>query len=73
MEMKGKLYLRILLLTNYMMEKNLFVNVEQSPVKHAAASRFYIRKKDKKRVTTEWTDIHVLLVCHPEAPCTTLC
>ena len=45
------------------MEENLFVNIEYSPVKHAA-SRFSVRKnvthtkkKDKKRVTPEWTDI----------------
>ena len=28
MEMKSKLYFRIILLINYMMEENLFVNVE---------------------------------------------
>ena len=43
------------------MEGNLFVNVEYSPVKHAA-SRFYVRKnvtqkKKTKRVTPGWTDI----------------
>ena len=42
------------------MEENQFVNVEYSPVKHAA-SRFSVRKnvtkKDKKRVTPGWTDI----------------
>ena len=31
MEMKSELYLRIMLLTNYMMEENLFVYVECSP------------------------------------------
>ena len=31
-----------------MMEENLFVNVESSPVKHAA-SRFSVRKNVKKR------------------------
>ena len=45
---------------NYVMEENLFVNAEYSSVKHAA-SRFSVRKmsqkKDKKRVTPEWTDI----------------
>ena len=43
-----------------MMEETLFVNVEKSPVKHAA-SRFSVRKnitkKDLKRVTSGWTDI----------------
>ena len=43
MEMKSKLYLRILLLIYYMMEENLFVYVECSFVKHAA-SRFSVRK-----------------------------
>ena len=43
------------------MQENLFVNVEQFPVKHAA-SRFSARKnvtqkKDKNRVTPGWTDI----------------
>ena len=42
------------------MEKNLSVNVDKFPVKHAA-SRFSVRKnvtkKDKKRVTPGWTDI----------------
>ena len=45
-------------------EENLFVNVEQYPVKHAA-SRFSVRKsvtkkekkKDRKEVTPGWTDI----------------
>ena len=31
MEIKSKLYLRIILLINYMMEENLFVYVEWSP------------------------------------------
>ena len=52
MQMKSKLYLRIILLINYMIEENLFVNVELSPVKYAA-SRFSVRKnvtkKDKKK------------------------
>ena len=43
-----------------MMEENLFVNVEWSPVKHAA-SRFSVRKnvkkKKKDRMTPGWTDI----------------
>ena len=50
--MKSKLYLRIVLLSNYMMEENLFVYVECSYVKHAA-SRFSVS------VTPGWTDISV--------------
>ena len=43
------------------MEENLFVSVEQFPVKHAAP-RFSVRKnvakkKHKKRVAPGWTDI----------------
>ena len=42
------------------MEENLVVNVEYSPVKHAA-SRFSakknVTKKDTKRVAPGWTDI----------------
>ena len=44
-----------------MMEENLFVNVEWSPVKHAA-SRFSVRKnvkkkkKKKKRQNDTWMD-----------------
>ena len=49
MEMKSKLYLRIILLINYMMEENLFVYVECSSVKE--------KKKKKKKVTPGWTDI----------------
>ena len=66
MAKKSYLYLQILLLINYMMEENLFVDVEHSPVKHAA-SRFSVRKnvkkkqtkkkKDKKRMTPGWTDV----------------
>ena len=60
MQMKIKLYLRIIFLINYIMERNLFVNVEQSPVKHAT-SRFSVRKnvtkKNKEGVTPGWTDI----------------
>ena len=53
MEMKSKLFLRIILLINYMMEENLFVYVECSSVKHVA-SKFSVRKnvtkkKEKKR------------------------
>ena len=30
----SSLYLQIILLINYVMEKNMFVNVDYSPVKH---------------------------------------
>ena len=46
--MKSKLYLRIILLINYIIEENLFVNAEKSPVKHAA-SWFSVRKKFTKK------------------------
>ena len=62
--MESKLYLRIILLINYMTEENLFVYVECSSVKHAA-SRFSFRKnvtkkrekKKRKKVTPRWSDI----------------
>ena len=62
--MESKLYLRIILLINYMTEENLFVYVECSSVKHAA-SRFSVRKnvtkkrekKKRKKVTPRWGDI----------------
>ena len=61
-----------------MMKENLFVNVEQSPVKHAA-SRFSVRKnvtkKKKKRQNeshTWMTQVQVLSVFYPEVPCTAL-
>ena len=41
MEIKRKLYLRIILLINYVTEENLFVDVKCSSVKHAA-SRFFV-------------------------------
>ena len=44
MEAKSKLYLRIILLINYIMEENLFVYVEYFSVKHEA-SLFSARKK----------------------------
>ena len=44
MKMKSKLYLRIILLINYIMEENLFVYVEYFSVKHEA-SLFSARKK----------------------------
>ena len=43
MEMKSKLYLRIILLISYMMKENLFVYVECSSLKHET-SRFSVRK-----------------------------
>ena len=55
MEIKRNIYLRIILLINYMMEKNLFVYVECSSVKHTA-SWFFVRKniiKKKKRKERE--------------------
>ena len=62
MEMESKLYLRIILLINYMMEKNLFVYVECSSVKHVA-SRFSVRKnvtkkkkKKRKKESDTWMD-----------------
>ena len=64
------------------MEENPFVNVKYSPVKHAA-SRFSVRKNvthtQKKKGQKEWhldgliSQVQVLSVFHPEAPCTTLC
>ena len=62
MEIKRKLYLRIILLINYMIEENLFVYVECSSVKHAASwfsVRKNVTKKEKKRMkmTPGWTDI----------------
>ena len=57
-----------------MMEENLFVNVEQSSVKHAA-SRFSVRKKKgRMRVTPGWTDISGPgpVSFYPEVPCTAL-
>ena len=47
-DIKRKLCLRIILLINYMIEENLFVNVEKSSVKHAA-SRFSVRKNVKRK------------------------
>ena len=44
MQMKSKLYLRIILLINYIMEENLFAYVEYFSVKHVA-SLFSARKK----------------------------
>ena len=56
-EMKSKLYLRIILLIHYMMEENLFVYVECSSVKHVA-SRFSVRKyvAKKKKECDTWMD-----------------
>ena len=58
MHMKSKLYLRIILLINYVMEENLFVSVEQFPVKHAAP-RFSVRKnvaKKRQKESSTWMD-----------------
>ena len=47
---------RIILLINYVMEENLFVNVAYSPVKHAA-SWFSVRENvthTKKKTEREW-------------------
>ena len=77
MEMKSKLYLRIILLINYMMEENLFVYVECSSVKHVA-SRFSVRKNVTRKRKRKWhldgliSQIQVLSVFYPEVPCTTL-
>ena len=43
-------------LINHVMEENLFVNVEYTPVKHAA-SRFSVRKNVIKKRDKERTDI----------------
>ena len=60
-----------------MMEENLFVNVEQSSVKHAT-SRFSVRKNvTKKKKKREWhldgliSQVQVQSVFYPEVPCTT--
>ena len=75
MEIKRKLYLRIILLINYMIEENLFVYVECSSVKHAA-SRFSVRKnvtkKRKENLDGLTSQVQVLSVFYPEVPCTTL-
>ena len=62
-----------------MMEENLFVNVEYSPVKHAA-SRFSVRKSvARKKTKIEWhldgliSHVQVLSVFYPEVPRTALC
>ena len=59
-EIKRKLYLQIIFLINYMIEKNLFVNVELSLVKHAA-SWFSVRKnvskkKRRQKESDTWMD-----------------
>ena len=50
--MKSKLYLRIILLINYMVEENLFVYVECCSVKHTA-SRFSVRENVTKKEREE--------------------
>ena len=57
MQMKSELYLRIMLLINFIMEENLFVNVEYSPVKHAA-SRFSVWKNNTHSHTHVHTHTH---------------
>ena len=52
MEMTSRLYLRIILLINYMMEENLFVYVEWSSVKYVA-SRFSVRKNVTRKKKKE--------------------
>ena len=47
-ELNIKLYLRIVLLINYMMEENLFVYVACSSVKHTT-SRYSVRKNITKK------------------------
>ena len=49
MEIKS-LYLRIILLINYVMEENLFANVEYSRIKHALDG-FLSEKVSQKRKT----------------------
>ena len=77
MEMKSKLYLRIILLINYMMEQNLLVNVESSTIKHAVL-RFSVRKNVTKK-DREWhlnglmSQVPVLSVFYPDVLCTTFC
>ena len=59
------------------MEENLFVNVEYSPIKHAA-SRFSVRKnvtkKRQKERTPGWTDVSGPgpVSFYTEIPCATL-
>ena len=59
MEIKSYLYLRIILLINYVMEENLSVDVEYSPIKHAA-SQFSVRKivteKRRQKESDTWMD-----------------
>ena len=65
-----------------MMEENLFVYVECSPVKHAT-SRFSVRKhvteKRKKRKKRDSpldgliSQVQVLSEFYPEVQCTTIC
>ena len=76
MQMKIKLVLRIILLINYKMEENRFVNVEQSPEKHAV-SRFSVRKNVRKKGKKSVMDglisqVQVLSVFYSAVPCTTL-
>ena len=73
MSMKSKLYLRIILSISYMMKENLYINVELSPVKHAA-SRFSVGKNVTKKTQKRQKDqVRLLPVFCPEVPFTTLC
>ena len=67
MEMKSKLYLRIILLINCMMKENLFVYVECSSVKHVVSKisvrknvtkkkKRKERKKERKKENDTWMD-----------------
>ena len=59
MEMKSKLYLQNILLINYIMEENLFVNVVSCKARSFTGffQKIHHGKKDKKRVKPGWTDI----------------
>ena len=59
MEIKRKLYLRTILLISYMIEENLFANVEYSPVKHAASifcQKKCHKKKQRQKESDTWMD-----------------
>ena len=54
---------RIILLINYLMEENLFVNVEYSPVKHAASwfsvSKNVTHTQKRQKDSGIWMDWHL--------------
>ena len=70
------------LLTTYIIEENMFVHVEWSPVKHAA-SQVSVRKKSskkkKRKKEREWqldgltSQVQVLPVFYLEVLCTKIC